>query len=227
MLFEEPAKFKGLPVAGFDTFAIQDSERRRRAIIETIHPALSALGEDLLEALSPRAAEPLHAHLPRLDWPPDYQPFCTWLALSREKQGYQSGPQLSLGVHADHVTARMGWDTSSDLFGRFEFLCRHGDLGGHLLELAAEEGLLFRVYAAAVWPEGSRCVFESPYDLPLSFEEARKRGVWWEVGRRYGLPGAMALVSSAGFGQEVAAVFMAMLPLYDRIIGDRRIEDRE
>ena len=28
---------------------------------------------------------------------------CTWLALSREAHGYQAGPQLNVGVHADHV----------------------------------------------------------------------------------------------------------------------------
>jgi hypothetical protein len=227
MLFEEPPKFKGLPEAGFDTFAIRDSERRRRAIIESIHPALSDLGEDLLKVLAAQAAEPLHPHLPRLDWPPGYQPFCTWLALSREKQSYQAGPQLNLGIHADHVAVRLGWDTSSDFFGRFEFLCRHGDLGSHLAELAEGEKLRFRVYASARWPEGSRCLFESPDDLRLSFDEARRGGVWWEVGRRYGLPGAMPLVSSAGFGQEVADIFSAMLPVYDRIVGDRRLRSEE
>jgi hypothetical protein len=227
MLFEEPPKFKGLPEAGFDTFALRDSERRRKAIIESIHPALSDLGDDLLEALEPHAAEPLHQHLPRLDWPPGYQPFCTWLALSREKHGYQAGPQLNLGVHADHVTARLGWDTSSDFFGRFEFLCRHGDLGGRLIELAGNEKLRFRIYASAKWPEGSRCIFESPDDLLLSLDEVRTAGVWWEVGRRYGLPGALPLVCSAGFGEEVTGIFKMMLPLYDRIVGDRSLRSED
>jgi hypothetical protein len=223
MLFENAPKFKGLPEEGFSTFALQDREQRREAIIETIHPALSALGEDLQALLAPRAAEPLNAHLPRLDWPRGYQPFCTWLALSREAQGYQAGLQINLGVHADHVTARLGWDTSSDLFGRFEFLCRHGDLEVKLLELAESERLLFRVYASSGWPEGSRCVFESPTELRTSFDEVHRRGVWWELGRRYGLPGAMPLITSPEFGQEVGRIFMAMLPVYDGIVGDRRL----
>jgi hypothetical protein len=220
MLFEQAPKFRGLPEEGFDTFAIPDRSTRRRAIIQTIHPALSDLGEDLLAALSPRAVEPLHAHLPRLDWPRDYEPFATWLALSRQTHGYQSGPQLNLGVHADHVAARLGWDTSSDFFGRFEFLSRHGEIGESLLDLAAEEDLRFRVYAAAPWPQGSRCVVETPHDLKLVFAEARERGVWWELGKRYGLPGAKALVCSAEFGREVASVLGALLPAYDRIVGE-------
>lgn len=220
MLFEQAPKFKGLPEEGFDTFALADRVSRRKAIIAMIHPELEALGEDLLARLSPRAAEPLRVHLPRLDWPRDYEPFCTWLALSRQAQGYQSGPQLNLGVHADHVTARLGWDTSSDWFARFEFLCRLGEIGELLLDTAAEEDLRFRVYASAPWPRGSRCVFETPHDLPGSFAEVRQRGVWWELGRRHEIPGALPLVCSAGFGREVAGLFGTLLPVYDRIAGE-------
>jgi hypothetical protein len=219
VLFDKAPRFKGLPEEGFSTFALEDKKQRRSAIIETIHPALKDLGEDLLALLTPHAAEPLHAHIPRLDWPPGYEPFCTWLALSREAQGYQTGLQLSLGVHADHVTVRLGWDTSSDLFGRFEFLCRRGEIGERLLELAGAMDLRFRIYASASWPVGSRCIFESPDGLLASFEEARDRGVWWELGRRYGLPGAMRLVTSPEFGPEVGRIFTAMLPLYDSIVG--------
>jgi hypothetical protein len=220
MLFEKDPKFKGLPEEGFSTFALADKKQRRAAIIDTIHPALGDLGEDLLALLSPHAAEPLHVHIPRLDWPPGYEPFCTWLALSREAQGYQTGLQLSLGVHADHVTARLGWDTNSDLFGRFEFLCRHGTIGERLLRLADEMKLLFRIYSSASWPEGSRCVFESPTGLQASFAEVQRRGVWWELGRRFGLPGAMRQVTSPEFGQEVGRIFTAMLPVYDSIVGE-------
>ena len=56
-----------------------------------------------------------------------------------------------------------------------------------------------------------------------TLDEVRRRGVWWELGRRYGLPGAMPLVSSSGFGQEVGRIFMAMLPVYDSIVGDRGV----
>ena len=99
LLFEEPPEFDGLPGEGFETFAIRDRGLRRRAIIDTIHPALRALGHDLAARLNPRAAAALHVHLPRLDWPREYEPFCTWLALSREAAGYQSGPQLNVGIH--------------------------------------------------------------------------------------------------------------------------------
>jgi len=225
VLFEEAPRFQGLPEEGFGTFSIPNRDERREAIIETIHPALQVLGEELQAVLSPQAAEPLSIHLPRLDWPRGYQPFCTWLALSRRAQGYLVGPQLNLGVHADFVSARLGWDTSSDLFGRFEFLCRHGDLGEELLDLAEEQELQFRVFVAEPWPQGSRCVVETAHDLTLVFNEARGRGVWWELGRRYGLPGAKSLVCGAGFSKEAARVFSALLPAYDRIEGEGADKD--
>ena len=126
LLFEPPLRFDGLPADGFRVFGIADREERRRAIVRTFHPGLKILAEDLLERLGPIAAAPLHSHLPRLDWPHGYKPFCTWLALSREAHGYQAGPQLNIGVHADHIAIRLGWDTQANAFGRFEFLARHG-----------------------------------------------------------------------------------------------------
>ena len=222
MLFDNGPRFTGLPERGFDLFALPDRENRRRAIVATIHPALAALGEDLVAALSPAAASPLHAHLPRLDWPRDYEPFCTWLALSRETQGYQSGSQLNVGVHSDHVTLRLGWDVTADAFGRFEFLCRLGGVGKQLVEVAADAGLQFRVFAAAPWPQGSKCVFCHSTDLSGSFAEVDRRGVWWELGARFDLPRHLALVCSAELGVEAARIFHALLPTYDRIAGDDR-----
>jgi len=217
MLFEQARRFEGLPEHGFPAFELPRREERRRAIIDTFHPALKDLAEDLLVRLNSRAEQELRAHLPRLDWPPEYQPFCTWLALSREGHGYQAGPQLNLGVHADHVAVRLGWDTQSDAFGRFEFLCRRGHHGESLLEVARGEGLAFRVYAAAAWPQGSICVFESADDVTGSFDEVARRGVWWELGRRYDLPESLPQVCSAAFGIDVERIFAALLPLYDRL----------
>lgn len=219
MLFEAEPKFDGLPRAAFELFEIRDREERRRQIVETIHPALAALGEDLLERLNPHAEQPLHAHLPRLDWPRGYQPFCTWLALSREAHGYQAGPQLNVGVHATYVALRLGWDTTADAFGRFEFLCRHGPLREELQRLAVDCDLAFRVYSSAPWPAGSHEVFRSATDASGSFDEVRRRGVWWELGRSHELPDAVDHVCSGELGREAAALFTALLPAYDRIAG--------
>ncbi len=219
MLFRPAARFRGLPPEAFDAFAIPDREERRRAIVEGFHPELKRLGEDLLEILGPLTKAPLHAHLPRLDWPQGYRPFCTWLAISHEGQGYQSGPQLNLGVHADHVAIRLGWDPAADGFGRFEFQCRHGGLGASLGEIASGRGFRFRVYASAPWPEGSRRVFESGSDWAGSFEEVRRRGVWWEVGLRLDLPDHGPRIHSPSLGGEAAGVFAALLPCVDRVVG--------
>ncbi len=219
MLFEPAPNFEGLPRDGFDLFRIRDTEQRREAIIETIHPALKALGDDLVERLNPHASVPLHAHLPRLDWPREYQPFCTWLALSRETHGYQAGAQLNVGVHEDQVAIRLGWDVAADAFGRFELLARHGKLGREMVGIAGEKSLRFRVFSAAPWPQGSKQVFESEEDLAGSFDEVARRGVWWELGRRYAIPQDIELVCSEGFGAEAARVFDVLLPSYDRIAG--------
>lgn len=219
MLFASPWRFQGLPEAGFRAFAVPERDARRLAIVEGFHPALHALAEDLVERLAPVASFPLHAHVPRLDWPPGYQPFCTWLAISHRAQGYQDDPQLNFGVHRDHVALRLGWDTASAGFGRFQFLSRHGVLGTELRALAEREGLRFRVYAPTDWPDGSTCVFESPEDVAGSFLAAERRGVWWELGARYELPGQLARVCSPEFGPEVERVFRGLLPACERILG--------
>jgi hypothetical protein len=221
MLFEPTPQFEGLPEESFRLFSIEDREARRRAILETIHPELTKLGEDLIVRLSPRSTHELHAHLPRLDWPRGYQPFCTWLALSRETHGYQAGPQLNVGVHPGFVAVRLGWDTSAVAFGRFEFLCRVGHLDEELLELARSRELDFRVFAAASWPEGSQVVCETRTDLARTFDEVGRRGVWWEVGRHYPLPDSRSVVCSPELGREAERIFEFLLPVHDRIEGER------
>jgi hypothetical protein len=218
-LFGPEARFGGLPAKGFGLFDLPNRDLRRMRIIETIHPALTELGEDLLERLNPIATKKLHLCLPRLDWPRGYQPFCTWLALSQEAQGYQGGAQLNVGVHRDHVALRLGWDCSADAFGRFEFLALYGPLKATLAEFALENGLFFRVYAGAEWPIGSRLVFSSPSDIVGSFAEVARHGVWWEVGRRHELPVSLEHVTSESLGTEAAALFARMLPVYERIAG--------
>lgn len=218
MLFRPALRFTGLPAEGFQAFAIRDREQRRQAIIDAFHPSLRLLGEDLLEALTPLTTVGLHAHVPRLDWPQGYQPFCTWLAISADRHGYRSGPQLNVGVHPDHVAVRLGWDTHVDAFGRFEFLCRFGGLGEMMAETAARHGYRFRVYASAPWPEGSRRVFESADDWAGSFAEVRRRGVWWEVGLRFDLPEEAARVRSSELGRDAVRVLATLLPSFNRIV---------
>lgn len=216
MLFRPEPRFRGFPRDAFGVFDIPDRAERRRAILDRFHPPLQTLGEDLLARLRLPEGAVLHAHLPRLDWPANYQPFCTWLALSLEAHGYQAGPQLNVGVHRDHVAARLAWDTSAAAFGRFEFVCTFDDLGARIVETARERDLRVRVYASAPWPEGSRLVFESPDDLRGSFEEVKRRGVWWEVGARWDVGGPLDLVASPELSERTGDVFEALLPSFLR-----------
>jgi hypothetical protein len=122
-----------------------------------------------------------------------------------------------VGVHADFVAARLAWDTGADAFGRFEFRCRVAGLGDALTEAADSAGLSFRVYAAAPWPEGSRCVFESATDWDTAFAEVARRGVWWELGRRWELPASFDLVGTPAWSEAVSEVLVALRRLYDKI----------
>jgi hypothetical protein len=216
MLLRPPPRCPGLPREGFSAFAVRDREERRHAIIEAFHPALRLLADDLLPVLDEGGGAPFHAHLPQLNWPKGYVPFCTWLTVSRQAHGYQAGPQLGVGVHADHVVARLGWDTSADAFGRFEFLCRLGGLAPELLAAAREVSARIRVYASAPWPAGSRLTFESSDDLAGSFDEVRRRGVFWELGRRWEIPASLDRVTEPQWTEDVRDVLLALKPIYER-----------
>ena len=218
MLLRPPPRFTGLPRDGFPAFAFPDREERRQAIIGAFHPALKLLADDILAVLEVGAGPPFHVHLPQLNWPKGYVPFCTWLTVSREAHGYQAGPQLGVGIHADHVVARLGWDASANAFGRFEFLCRHGGLETALLEAAHAAHASIRVYAAAPWPAGSRLTFESESDLAGSFDEVRRRGVFWELGRRWEIPASLDRVTEPAWSDDVRDVMVALQPLYERIV---------
>lgn len=213
-LFDPAWRFPGFDPGAFEVFAIPEREHRRREILARFHPALEALAEDLVERLSPEGGPRLHRHLPRLDWPQNYQPFCTWLALSTLSHGYQGGAQLNVGVHRDYVAARLAWDVASDAFGRFEFRCRHAGLGEAFEEVARGHALAFRVYAAAPWPEGSRLVYRSDLDWKGAFDESGRRGVWWEIGRRWDLPADEGLVCAPELGPAVLGALLPLLPLY-------------
>ena len=217
MLLRPPPRFPGFGREDFDVFAIRDHQERRRAIIDAFHPALRELADDLSPLLDEGGGAPFHVHLPRLDWPKGYVPFCTWLAFSRLPHGYQAAQQINVGIHADHAAIRVAWDTAADAFGRFEFRCRMAGLGETIAREAAEAGLAFRVYAAAPWPEGSRLTFESGTDWSRSFDEVARRGVWWEVGLRWDLPAALELVTTPAWSDALADAAAPLRRIYDLI----------
>lgn len=222
VLFDPEPRFAGLPERGFSLFSIPDRARRRRAIIDTIHPALALLGDDLVGRLEPEKLGTLHVNLPRLDWPRSYEPFCTWMALSHHAHGYQGDAQLNIGVHTDHVAIRLAWDTQAAAFGRFEFRCLHGGMGEPMVEVAKALDLTFRVYASAPWPEGSRLVFEHPTDWRTAFAEVTRRGVWFEVGVRREIPESMAWATSVELLHDATRIFRGLLPFYEQVASPDR-----
>ena len=153
-----------------------------RQFSRILHPKLAALGEDILADFRRRGIEGLHPHLPQLNWPRGYQPFCTWLALSNQPHRYQDLAQLNVGVHEPFVAVRLGFDTSGYAFGRLLFLISHGDLEETFTRIAEPAQLRCRVYRSAPWPEGSRAIYDSGDDFARGVRIAEREAAnWFEV----------------------------------------------
>ncbi len=215
-----PFRFPGFAREDFETFRIADHHRRREEIIRLIHPKLALLGEDLLADFQSRGIEGLHPHLPLLNWPPRYKPFCTWLAISTQPHGYRQMAQLNVGVHEPYVSVRLGFDTAGEAFGRLLFLMSHGDLAQVLRSIAAPAGLRCRVYTPAPWPEGSRAIFDSGDDFLRGVRAAEQEGGnWFEVGRIFTRQDHGAELARPEFAATAAEILVTLYPVFRRLTG--------
>jgi len=215
-----PFRFPGFVAEDFLPFRIHDAAARREAILERLHPKLTALAEDILADFRRRGIEGLYPHLPQLNWPPGYEPFCTWLALSAQPHRYQRLAQLNVGVHDPFVAIRLGFDTSGETFGRFLFLMSHGDLQEVLRRIAIPAGLRCRAYCRAPWPEGSRAVFDSGEDFLEGVKAAEREGAnWFEVGRIFAREDHTAELSSPEFAATAAGILLLLYPVFRRLAG--------
>ena len=215
-----PFRFPGFLAEDFLPFQIHDRARRREEILRRLHPKLGALGNDVLADFRRRGVEGLHPHLPQLNWPPGYEPFCTWLALSTQPHSYQRLAQLNVGVHEPFVAVRLGFDTGGETFGRFLFLMSHGDLQEVLQRIAIPAGLRCRAYQRAPWPEGSRAVFDSGEDFLGGVKAAeRTRANWFEVGRIFGREEYAEDLATPEFAGTVAGILLVLYPIFRRLAG--------
>lgn len=213
-------RFPGFTPDDFRLFLIRDRARRREEILRQIHPKLSAMSEDILSDFRKRGIEGLHPHLPHLNWPPGYQPFCTWLALSSQPHRYQDLAQLNVGVHEPFVAVRLGFDTSGFAFGRLLFLISHGDLKETLERIAVPAGLRCRVYKSAPWPEGSRAIFDSGDDFLQGARAAEREGAhWFEIGKTFTRADSEALLSRPEFSAVAAQTLLTLYPAFRRLAG--------
>ena len=215
-----PFRFSGFTDDDFTVFRIPERARRREEIIRLIHPKLAALGEDILADFRRRGIEGLYPHLPQLNWPPGYQPFCTWLALSTQSHRYQDLAQLNVGVHEPFVAVRLGFDTSGFAFGRLLFLMSHGDLKEVLARIAVPAGLRCRVYRRVSWPEGSKTLFDSGEDFLQAVQIAEKEGAhWFEVGKTFPRESSHELLTSSEFAAAAAQILLTLYPIFRRLAG--------
>jgi hypothetical protein len=213
-------RFPGFEPGDFETFRIRDRHHRREEILRLLHPKLKALGEDILSDFRRRGIEGLHPHLPQLNWPPGYEPFCTWLALSTHPHRYQQLAQLNVGVHEPYVSVRLGFDTAGEAFGRFLFLMSHGDLPSVLDRIAAPARLRCRVYRHAPWPEGSRVIFDSGEAFLRGVQAAeRENGNWFEVGRVFTRQDHGVELGQPEFAATAAGILMDVYPVFRRLAG--------
>ena len=213
-------RFPGFEPGDFETFRIRDRHHRREEILRLIHPKLKALGEDILSDFWHRGIEGLHLHLPQLNWPPGYEPFCTWLALSTHPHRYQQLAQLNVGVHEPYVAVRLGFDTAGEAFGRLLFLMSHGDLPGVLDRIAAPAGLRCRVYRQTPWPEGSRVIFDSGEAFLRGVKAAeRENGNWFEVGRVFTRQDHGGELGQPEFAATAAGILLDLYPVFRRLAG--------
>jgi hypothetical protein len=213
-------RFPGFAPEDFACFLVPDHHRRREEILRILHPKLALLGEELLADFRRRGIEGLHAHLPQLNWPPGYHPFCTWLALSAQPHRYQQLAQLNVGVHEPYVSVRLGFDTAGESFGRFLFLMSHGDLSQVLSRVAVPAGLRCRVYRKAPWPEGSRAIFDSGDDFLRGVRAAeREGGNWFEVGKIFSRRDHGEELAKSEFATVAAGILMTLYPVFRRLAG--------
>jgi hypothetical protein len=215
-----PFRFPGFSPEDFSVFSIPNRVQRREEILRLIHPKLAALGEDLISEFRKRGIEGLYPHLPHLNWPPGYEPFCTWLALSSQSHRYLDLAQLNVGVHEPFVAVRLGFDTSGFAFGRLLFLLSHGDLKEVFARIASPAGLRCRVYRRAPWPEGSRAIFDSGEDFLEGVQIAEKEGAhWFEVGKIFTREGSSELLSRPEFAATAMQILLTLYPLFRRLAG--------
>jgi hypothetical protein len=213
-------RFPGLAPEDFSCFRVTDRHRRREEILRLLHPKLSLLGEEILSDFRRRGIEGLHSHLPLLNWPPGYEPFCTWLALSTQPHRYQQLAQLNVGVHEPYVSVRLGFDTAGETFGRFLFLMSHGDLARVLARVAVPAGLRCRVYRKAPWPEGARAIFDSGDDFLRGVKAAeREGGNWFEVGKIFTRQDHAAELASPEFAATATGILLTLYPVFRRLAG--------
>ena len=213
-------RFPGFSPTDFEIFRIPDRDRRREAILQNIHPKLAALGEDILGDFRRRGIEGLHPHLPQLHWPPSYQPFCTWLAISTQPHRYQDLAQLNVGVHEPYVAVRLGFDTGGAAFGRFLFLMSHGDLKQALDRVAVPAGLRCRVYRRVPWPEGSRAIFDTGHDFLQGVRAAEREGAnWLEIGRIFTRESHATELARPEFAATATEILLTLYPIFRRLAG--------
>ena len=100
-------RFRGLPAAAFDVFQVAGFDARMAALRREASPRLTALGQELLPALSRRWGMPAYAHVARHLRRRVNPPEDTWVAWSRSARGYKAEVHFEVGLSGTSAFVRL------------------------------------------------------------------------------------------------------------------------
>ena len=89
--------------ADFDVFTIPGLEPRMNAIITTVRPKLTKLGELIAPELSLLTGDEMFPHVAKHARRKVHAPNDTWVAWAANKKGYKMLPHFQVGLFASHL----------------------------------------------------------------------------------------------------------------------------
>jgi len=92
--------------ADFDVFTIPGLEPRMNAIITTVRPKLTKLGELIAPGLSLLTGDEIFPHVAKHARRKVHAPNDTWVAWAANKKGYKMLPHFQVGMFATHLFAQ-------------------------------------------------------------------------------------------------------------------------
>lgn len=96
-------EFKGFDSNDFDVFTIDGLEPRMDALIQTIRPKLTTIGEQIQPYLATLCGEEMYVHVAKHARRTVNPPKDTWVAWASNKRGYKALPHFEVGMFGSHV----------------------------------------------------------------------------------------------------------------------------
>ncbi|OEF97836.1 YktB family protein [Desulfuribacillus alkaliarsenatis] len=95
--------FTGFDIADFDVLNVHGLDPRMAAILTTVRPKLTAIGEHIAPFLSAKLGQPIYPHVARHARRTVNPPDDTWVAFSTNPRGYKALPHFQVGIWSTHA----------------------------------------------------------------------------------------------------------------------------